>query len=181
MPRYAAFLRGVNLASHHRVSGDRLRSLFVELGFRDVQTFRASGNVVFEADREPAGKLAGRIEAALEEALGFEVAVFLRTAKEVKAIASGQPFDAKLVEASKGKLQVAMVAGKPAAGARKEVLALASDEDRLAFGDRELFWLPSGGTQRSALNLKAIEKLLGPTTMRTKGTVDEVAARYFTA
>jgi uncharacterized protein (DUF1697 family) len=179
MSGYAAFLRGVNLASRRRVSGDQLRSLFGEQGLREVQTFRASGNVVFEADREPAAKLAGRIESALEKGLGFEVAVFLRTAKEVRAIADEQPFDPKLVKASKGKLQVAMLEGKPAAAKRKEVLALATDEDRLAFGDRELFWLPSGGTQRSALNLKAIEKLLGPTTMRTKGTVDEVAARYF--
>ena len=59
------------------------------------------------------------------------------------------------------------------------MLELASDEDRLAFGERELYWLPSGGTQRSALDLKAIGALLGPTTMRTKGTIDQLAAKYF--
>ena len=31
----------------------------------------------------------------------------------------------------------------------------------------------------SELDLKAVEKLLGPNTMRTKGTVDEIAARWF--
>jgi hypothetical protein len=59
------------------------------------------------------------------------------------------------------------------------VLALASDDDRLAFADRELYWLPSGGTQDSALDLKSIGSLLGLATMRTKNTVDQMAAKYF--
>ena len=57
-------------------------------------------------------------------------------------------------------------------------LAVATDTDRLAFGERELYWLPSGGTRDSGLNFKAIEKLLGSTTMRTKGTVEQMAAKY---
>jgi hypothetical protein len=65
------------------------------------------------------------------------------------------------------------------AGTRKEVLALASDEDRLAFSDRELYWLPSGGILDSALDFKVIGKLLGPMTTRTKGTVEQLAAKYF--
>ena len=59
------------------------------------------------------------------------------------------------------------------------MLALATDADRLAFGDREVFWLPAGGTQDSALDQKAIGKLLGSTTMRTKGTIDQLVAKYF--
>jgi hypothetical protein len=61
------------------------------------------------------------------------------------------------------------------------VLAAASDEDRLAFGTRELYWLPSGGIRDSALNFKAIEQRLGPTTTRTKGTLDELARKFFGA
>ena len=72
-----------------------------------------------------------------------------------------------------------MLSAKPAAKARKEVLALASDEDRLAFGDRELHWLPSGGILDSALDFKSIGRLLGPMTTRTKGTIEQVAAKYF--
>jgi uncharacterized protein (DUF1697 family) len=181
MSAYAAFLRGINLGPRRRVSGDELRSLFERMGFRDVQTFRASGNVVFVAGREPVAKMTARIEEGLEESLGFEVAVFLRTASEVQAIADRHPFARKLVEASKGKLQVALLLAKPAAPVRKEVRALASDDDKLELGDRELYWLPSGGTRDSALNLKAIEKLLGPTTMRTKGTVEQLATKYFAA
>jgi uncharacterized protein (DUF1697 family) len=179
VPKYAAFLRGINLGRRRRVSGAELRSLFAELGFSDVGTFRTSGNVAFGANRESSSELTTRIEDGLARSLGYEVAVFLRTAGEIRAIAAHEPFAPPLVEASKGKLQVALLSAKPPARTRKEVLALATDEDRLALGGRELYWLPSGGTADSALDLVAIEKLLGATTMRTKGTLDQLAAKYF--
>ena len=140
-----------------------------------MATFRTSGNVVFEAPRD----MARAIEKHLEKSLGYEVAIFLRTATEVKAIAAEKPFPPKAVEASEGKLQVSMLGAKPTAATRKKVLALATDQDLLAFGKRELYWLPSGGTLDSELDRKAIDELLGPTTMRTKGTVDLLAAKFF--
>jgi uncharacterized protein (DUF1697 family) len=152
--------------------------MFEGLGFHDVNTFRTSGNVTFAADREPAAKLSGRIERALGSALGFEVTIFLRTGSEVQAIAEHQPFDRALL-ASRGKLQVALLGAKPSARLRKEALALATEEDRLAFGDRELYWLPKGGTRDAALSMKAIEDAVGPNTMRTKGTLEQLAAKYF--
>ncbi len=180
MSEYAAFLRGMNVGGH-RISNGELGRCFEELGFRDVGTFRASGNVIFAADAavKPLVEMTARIEAGLAASLGYEVPVFLRTASEVRAIAAHQPFLTPTIEASKGKPQVAMLSAKPAAKARKEVLALASDEDRLAFGDRELHWLPSGGILDSALDFKLIGQLLGPMTTRTKGTIEQVAAKYF--
>jgi uncharacterized protein (DUF1697 family) len=178
MPTYAAFLRGINLGRRRRVNSAELRSLFEETGFHDVDTFRTSGNVVFAAGRESPAKLGARIEAALSESLGYEVAVFLRGESEIRAIAGHQPFPRKLVDASKGKLQVVLLKAKPTPARRKEVFSLATDEDRLAFGDRELYWLPSGGIRDSAIGTK-VEKRLGPTTMRTKGTAELLAAKYF--
>jgi uncharacterized protein (DUF1697 family) len=177
MPRYAAFLRAVNLGRNRRVSGAELRALFEQMGFEDVASFRTSGNVVFAAGRESAAKLTARIEEELERALGHEARTYLRSPAEIEAIAAAEPFERSLVEASKGKLQVSLLAGKPSASARKKVEALATEEDRLAFGERELYWLPSGGYADAALDRKEIEKLLGPVTQRTKGTVEALAAR----
>ena len=179
MPRYAAFLRAVNLGANRRAGGADLRSCFEGAGFEDVATFRTSGNVVFDARREAAAKLERRIEAALAKSLGFDVTVFVRTASEIAALAEHEPFPPATVEASKGKLQVALLSSKPGAKARKEVLALATDEDRLDLGERELYWLPSGATQQSGLDMKTIDRLLHPMTMRTKGTIEQLAARYF--
>jgi uncharacterized protein (DUF1697 family) len=178
MSEYAAFLRGMNVGGH-RISNGELGRCFEELGFHDVGTFRASGNVIFAAEDEPLTKLTARIEAGLEASLGYAVPVFLRTTSEVRQIAAHQPFLTPTIEASKGKPQVVMLSTKPAAQARKQVLALASEEELLAFGDRELHWLPSGGILDSALDFKLIGQLLGPMTTRTKGTIEQVAAKYF--
>ena len=178
MSGYAAFLRGINLGSRRRIGSSELRSLFEAMGFEAVDTFRSSGNVVFHSDREPSSV---RVEQDLAASLGYEVAVFLRTASEIHAIAEHQPFDRRLVEGSRGKLQVALLAAQPTARVRKAVLALATAEDRLAFGERELYWLPSGPMRDSGLSMKAIDDALGPTTMRTKGTMEQLAAKLFRA
>ena len=59
------------------------------------------------------------------------------------------------------------------------MLALASDEDRLAFGARELYWLPSGGILDSALDLKVDWQAAWSDTTRTKNTVEQIATKYF--
>jgi hypothetical protein len=71
-----------------------------------------------------------------------------------------------------------LLAEAPKSAARDAVLAHASDEDRLAFGSRELFWLPSGRTTDSDLDLRAIEKQLPPATMRTHGTIERLVAKH---
>jgi uncharacterized protein (DUF1697 family) len=181
MAEFAAFLRGINVGRAHRVGSAELRGCFEGLGLSDVSTFRTSGNLAFNGDGASADELGPRLEKALEEMLGYEVSVFLRSAGEVRAIAGQSPFPSRQIERSKGKLQVALLTAKPGSGARKAVLGLATDADALAFGERELYWLPSGGTQDSELDLKAIWKLVGVMTMRTKNTVDQMAAKYFEA
>lgn len=179
MGRYVAFLRGVNLGSRRRVRNEDLRRCFEEMGFEEVATFRASGNVIFaSAVREAESMLATRIEAGLGERLGFDVTVFLRSCEEVAGIAARQPFDSKLVAQSKGKLQVAFYATKPSAKAKKTVLDHADDEDRLAVEGRELYWLPSAGISESDLDWGPIDRALGQGTMRTMGTVEQIAAKH---
>jgi len=105
--------------------------------------------------------------------------VFLRSDHQVRAIADREPFDVGLVEASKGKLQVSFLAAKPPAATSRKALALATENDLLAISGRELYWLPSGGTQQSALDQGALTDLLGPATIRTKGTVERIVAKFF--
>ncbi len=178
MESYVAFLRGMNLGGR-RIKNEELRAEFEALGFAEVGCFRASGNVVFAADEKNETKLTKEIEAGLGEALGYEVPVFLRSAAELRAVAAQEPFDAKALKASKGKLQVAFLGEKPKAAARKRALALDSDDDRLAIKGRELYWLPKGGLSDSELDLKELTAALGQNTVRTMGTVEQIAAKYF--
>jgi uncharacterized protein (DUF1697 family) len=179
MPTHAAFLRGINLGRRRRVTSVALRACFEQLDLDEVATFRTSGNVVFAAGREARAELRARIERGLERSLGYDVDVFLRGAGELRAIAAHEPFRPVQVAASDGKLQVALLQDKPPAAVRKRVLAAATEDDRLAFGDRELYWLPSGGMRDSALDMRTLGDLLGSTTVRTKGTIEQLAAKFF--
>jgi len=174
--RYVGFLRGMNLGGR-RITNDELRQRFEELGMSAVSCFRASGNVLFASEEGSEEKLKARLEAGLEKSLGYAVPVFLRNAAELKAVSAAEPFDPKLVSASEGKLQVAFLPAKPGTKACKRALALSSDADRLAAKDRELYWLPSGNMSESDLDLKTLESILGPWTMRTKGTVDQIVTK----
>jgi uncharacterized protein (DUF1697 family) len=178
MNRYVAFLRGMNLGGR-RITNDDLRAHFEALGCEDVATFRASGNVIFAVDGESPAKLTSQLEGGLADALAYEVPVFLRSAKELLTIVAHEPFDAKLVDASKGKLQVALLTKEPSASAARKVLTLSSDADRLAIEKRELYWLPAGRLSDSGLDLKALAAILGPMTIRTEGTIEQIAAKHF--
>jgi uncharacterized protein (DUF1697 family) len=178
MGRHVAFLRGMNLGGR-RITNDDLRAAFEGLELTEVETFRASGNVIFAApDGVGAEDIAAKIEAGLAEGLGYEVPVFLRSCAQVAKIAAREPFPAEQVRASAGKLQVALLPDSPGKLARGEALGRASDEDRLAIEGSELYWLPSGGISETDLDLKALESELGPWTMRTMGTVEQIAAKH---
>jgi uncharacterized protein (DUF1697 family) len=68
--RYVAFLRAINVGGHI-VKMDQLRKLFEGLRLANVETFIASGNVIFDCGAEDAQKLERRIEAHLQKSLGY--------------------------------------------------------------------------------------------------------------
>jgi uncharacterized protein (DUF1697 family) len=168
-------LRAVNLGGQRRVSNDDLRTTFEQLGLGSVHTFRASGNVVFvssEADLKEA------IEDALAERFGFAVPVYVRSAAQLRKLVATDPFP-RARQRQSGKLQVALLERRPSARDRDRVLEHATEDDLLSFGARELLWLPSTGTQKSSLDLRRIEALIGLWTMRTMNTIEEIVARHF--
>jgi uncharacterized protein (DUF1697 family) len=178
MARHVAFLRGMNLGGR-RISNDDLRAAFEALDLTEVATFRASGNVIFTApDGVGEEDVATKIESGLAESLGYEVPVFLRTCEQLAEIAGRQPFDAAELEASKGKPQVAFLPEEPSRHATKQALSMATDDDLLAIEGAELHWLPSGGISETELDLRTLEAEVGPWTMRTMGTVEQVASKY---
>lgn len=179
MAVHVAFLRGMNLGNR-RIKNPELVAAFEGIGFESVSAYRAAGNVIFEGGRRSEGGLVAAIEEGLEETLGYAVPTFVRSAGEVDAIADFDPFDLDRVAESAGKLQVSILAERPSAKATKAVLAMATDEDPLVVAERELYWLPSGGLLESDLDLDAIDEILGPSTRRTKGTIEGIAKKIGT-
>ena len=173
---WVALLRGMNVGGH-RTTNAELAEEFEGLGFRDVVTYRASGNVIFEASSRSEGRLIAEIETRLEEALGYAVPTLLRSAAELRAIADFDPFDLEVLAASGGKLQVSLLGGEPSETAREQALSMATEDDRLLIAGRELYWLPSGGLLDAELDVDALDELLGISTRRTKGTIEGMAAK----
>lgn len=91
MIRHVALLRGINVAGANKVPMAELRRLAGELGWNDVATYIASGNLVFGADR--AGDHAERLRAALVAALGVDVACLVLEAEDYRAVLDACPFD----------------------------------------------------------------------------------------
>jgi uncharacterized protein (DUF1697 family) len=87
--RYAAFLRGVNLGKR-TVKSAELKAAFEAMGFADVKTLLASGNVLFDA--KASKNIKEKIEAGLKEQFGFDVPIVLRTLDELKALVAANPF-----------------------------------------------------------------------------------------
>jgi uncharacterized protein (DUF1697 family) len=179
MTRFAAFLRGMNLG-RRRIANADLRRHVEALGFSDVATFRASGNVLLTAPGDDAlADVVERLERGLRSALDYDVPVFARSGEQMRALAAAEPFDADALAASTGKPQVVLLSAAPSAAARRAAQALAPAGDRLVFEGDDLHWLPSTGLADTEMDFKALAKILGPMTVRTKGTVELMAAKHF--
>jgi uncharacterized protein (DUF1697 family) len=176
VPRYAAFLRAVNVGGRV-VKMERLRQLFEGTGFTGVSTHLASGNVLFTAGRGRASKLEEKIEKALGSALGWEVAVFLRTPAELTAVAAQSPFAAEDV-ATAHAVYVGFLKDPPGTEPHALLHGLRTPTDELAVHGRELWWLCRVRSADSELSGGSLEKALGlPATFRNVTTVRAVAAR----
>jgi len=175
MAWHVAFLRGMNLGGR-RLTNATLCEAFARLGLPGATAFRASGNVLFQSKSDHAG-LREQIEAGLREGLGYEVPTVLRTGAEVAELAVHAPFAEEVVVQTAGKLQVTLIATLPDAETQRTVLAHATEDDRLAFHDAHLFWLPRAGLSTSELPATAIERRLGSCTTRTQGTLAGIAKR----
>src|SRR6185295_19134238 len=128
MPRYIALLRAINVGGHV-VKMDRLRALFEELDLTQVDTFIASGNVLFNSSSRSGSALERKIEKHLRAKLGYEVATFVRTAAEVQRVAAYEPFSAAVMARPYHGLYVSFLRDAPSAAAQRAVEALSGPND----------------------------------------------------
>ncbi|HYO98746.1 MAG TPA: DUF1697 domain-containing protein [Pyrinomonadaceae bacterium] len=178
MPKYVAFLRGINVGGHN-VKMEHLRRLFESQGFSGVETFIASGNVIFDSPVRNAKTLERKIERCLRESLGYEAATFIRSTDEVAAVAAYQPFAGAELEAKGHTLYIAFLADEPPDEAKRRVLALATEFDEFHVAGRELYWLCRQRISDSEVSGAALAKALGAqSTMRNSNTVRRLAAKY---
>jgi uncharacterized protein (DUF1697 family) len=171
--QYIAFLRAINVGGH-TVKMDTLRKLFESMKFKNVETFIASGNVIFEAPDTAPEALEARIEAGLQKALGYEVGTFVRSCAEVQAAAAHEPFDAR----DDCAVFIAFLKSPPDRATKQKVMALRTKDDDFHARGREWYWQRRGGMSESPAAVPFAKILGAGGTMRNVTTVRKLAAKY---
>lgn len=169
MPRYAAFLRGVGPTL---AKNSDLRAAFEAAGFTEVKTVLASGNVVFTAPRAATATLERKAEAAMQKALGKTFLPFIRSAIELDALLTSEPYASLHLEAN-AKRVVTLLREEPTPAPK---LPVAIDNATiLRRKGREVFsaYIPG---QRDPVFMTLIEKTFGKNvTTRTWDSLQKVA------
>ncbi|MFF0546063.1 DUF1697 domain-containing protein [Nocardia thailandica] len=91
MTSYAALLRGI-MPSNPQMANDKLRGVFTGLGYTDVASVLASGNIVFRTAETDHGVLEDRIQEALGAELGIPGGTIVRSIAELRALLDTDPF-----------------------------------------------------------------------------------------
>ena len=178
MPKYVAFLRAINVGGH-TVKMDYLRDLFAGLGFGNVETFIASGNVIFDSTSKSTSALEKKIEGCLLQALGYEVTTFIRSTAELVGIADYKPFSDSELSANIHALYIGFMATSPGKTAKAKLLSLATKTDDFHLNGREVYWLCRSKFSESEISGALLAKTLGmPATLRNSTTVRKIAAKY---
>ena len=160
-----AFLRAINVGGHI-VKMESLRGHFVEMGLRNVRTFIASGNVIFDSTAQ-APALEAKIEKHLRGVLGYEVETFIRSVDEVTQAVADVEARLRVEIAGGAHVYVGFLRNLPSEAQQKQVLALSNEVDVFTFGRREVYWLCHlGMSQTTVTGPKLAKALGGPTTAR---------------
>jgi len=177
MTRYIAFLRAINVGGH-TVKMDALRAIFESLGFSNVETFIASGNVIFEISSKDHKAIEGKIEKKLKEALGYEVITFIRTDAELAYIANYKPFKKSELDVAMA-LNVAFLTDPLDASSKKKLMTLKTDIDDFHAHEREIYWLCLKKQSESTFSNVLFEKMIGRrATFRGINTIRKMAEKY---
>jgi len=178
MSRYIAFLRAINVGGH-TVKMESLRTLFASFDLANIETFIASGNVIFDSAEIDAQALEKTIESGLRQALGYDVATFLRSSAELAEIAYYQPFPAAELDTPIHALYIAFVRAAPTSAAQQKLLALRNEINDFQIHKREIYWLCRTRSSESGFSGALLEKTIGmPATLRNATTVKKLAAKY---
>ncbi|TAI63968.1 DUF1697 domain-containing protein [Bradyrhizobium sp. Leo170] len=148
MPTYIALLRAVNVGGTGKLPMAELKAMCVAEGFASVQTYIASGNVVFDS-KLPAAKVKAALEKRLQAYAGSPIGVVIRTADEMAAALKANPFP----KAPPNWTIAIFLDEAPPADALQTIKGQQDEEVRL--GKREIYVAYGSGIGRSKLKIPA--------------------------
>jgi uncharacterized protein (DUF1697 family) len=168
---WVALLRGVNVGGHHKVPTAQLREFASGLGWAGVETYIASGNLIFDA-LGSRSDLTARLADGFSEQFGFAVPVVVVPADEVAQSAEDPPWPDD--DPSRTAVAFFSAVPEPAALAAFEQSEWLPDE-LVVRGARAHLRYPDG-LGRAKLTNDRLERVLGVTaTTRNRRTVVKLA------
>ena len=146
------------MGSYNRIKMGDLKSLLKSIGLKNVQTYLASGNVVFETEQTDKEELSNKISTKIDENHGFEPPVFVLSPKEITQAANSNPFpDA---ESDPKSLHLGFLVSKPEKPDLKKLEQLKKENERFKLTDKVFYLHAPDGIGRSKLAAGS-EKALG--------------------
>ena len=171
MTSYAVFLRAVNLGSHNKIAMPAFRAAVESLGWRGVETYVQSGNLVADAGSLRAAAVEQQIGEILRADFGVDTDVIARTKAQLAKVAKQNPFTSQ-ASADPTSVHVHFLAESPPASAKRAFDPEQFDPERFEFGDRCVYFFYPGGQGRSKMAAAPWAKKLGvPGTSRNWRTV----------
>ncbi len=173
MAVYIALLRGINVGGKNKIKMAELKKLFESLGFKQVQTYIQSGNVVFESDADEQ-TLRDKLDMEIETAFGLKSSVVLRTAAELESLIKNCPFsadDIKKAESSEYEtLYTALLSTAPLPVSTNALDKYATPEDRYKIIGRDIYLLTEHSIRDSKLASR-LQKQYATATVRNLKTI----------
>lgn len=173
-----AFLRAINVGGHV-VKMDRLREIFVALDLANVQTFIASGNVVFDSSKTPED-LEALIEARLEKVLAYPVATFIRTPADLREVLVCRPITAAERTAA-ANIMVGFTRHDITADGKGKLKELCGPIHQFRVHGREIYWMRSKLGDFGDVQGSRMDKATGVVTFRSLTTVTKIVDKYCSA
>ena len=140
MIKYVAFLRGINVGGKRLIKMEDLRRVIESIGLKNVRTFIASGNVLFETSQTNRAALTRKIEKKLMTAFGHDVPVVLQTIDELKDLLRTGPFR-KIKPSADVMMCVTLLTAEPKAGPKLPFQSATENLEVLAIKNRAAFIL----------------------------------------
>ena len=178
MTCFVAFLRGINVGGRS-VKKEKLQEAFNSLGFQKTGTYKQSGNVIFEADSGNIELIKKKVEVKLQEILGYNVAVFVRTNTQLKDIIKSEPFKGRQNKKNTSFL-VTFLASAPAKfPIELPTLIPKSTAQIISSKGTEIFSETHGNGEGALPNPFIESKLKVKATTRNMNIVREIVEKYY--
>lgn len=171
MSKIVSLLRGINVSGHRKLPMKELKALYEELGFKDVQTYIQSGNVVFNPGKVALKSIPAKIEKAILDAYGYDVPVIVCSPEQWEEVMENNPF-LKEKGLDVDKLYVSLLDATPAKGLEEKIDTAAYLPDRFIISGTAIYqYFPEGYGRTKLTNTFFENKLKVKATTRNWRTM----------